>query len=73
MPFPRTLFILVLVASSAVPAAAHESRPGYLEFTEISPERYDILWKQPARGELILKMDRGNLSKKLKGYGLSGK
>jgi hydrogenase/urease accessory protein HupE len=48
-----TLLILCLPC----PAAAHESRPGYLELTEISPERYDIFWKQPARGEMILKMD----------------
>jgi hydrogenase/urease accessory protein HupE len=50
-------FLLLLVLCCACPAAAHESRPGYLELTEISPERYDIFWKQPARGELILKMD----------------
>ena len=48
---------ILLVLFVAVPAAGHESRPGYLEFTEISPERYDILWKQPARGEMILRMD----------------
>jgi hydrogenase/urease accessory protein HupE len=49
--------LILLALCGAGPAAAHESRPGYLELTEISPERYDILWKQPARGELILKMD----------------
>ncbi len=41
----------------ASPAAAHESRPGYLELTEISSGRYDFFWKQPARGDLILRMD----------------
>jgi hypothetical protein len=51
------IWLILLVLFSAVPAMAHESRPGYLEFTEISPARYDILWKQPARGEMILKMD----------------
>ena len=48
---------ILLVLFVAVPAAGHESRPGYLEFTEISTHRYDILWKQPARGEMILRMD----------------
>lgn len=54
----RSMTLVILVALlAAVPAAAHESRPGYLEFTEISTDRYDILWKQPARGDMILRMD----------------
>ena len=39
------------------PAEAHESRPGYLELSEISPGTFRVLWKKPARGEMILKID----------------
>ena len=39
------------------PAAAHESRPGYLEFRETSPGVFRVLWKKPARGEMILSID----------------
>jgi hydrogenase/urease accessory protein HupE len=54
----RPLVWLTLAALIfACPAAAHESRPGYLELTEISPGRYDLFWKQPARGDLVLAMD----------------
>ena len=49
--------LLLSALFCASPAAAHESRPGYLELTEISPERYDVFWKQPARGDLVLSMD----------------
>jgi hydrogenase/urease accessory protein HupE len=35
---------------------AHESRPGYLELREVSPGRYEVLWKQPAVGELVLRL-----------------
>ena len=38
-------------------AAAHEVRPGYLELREISPGVFSVLWKKPARGDLILKID----------------
>lgn len=30
-----------------VPAAAHEVRPAYLQVTEVSAGRFDVLWKQP--------------------------
>ncbi len=38
-------------------AAAHETRPGYLELRETSPSQYEVLWKQPAIGEMRLKLD----------------
>jgi hydrogenase/urease accessory protein HupE len=28
-------------------AAAHESRPAYMQVTEIAPQRYEILWRTP--------------------------
>ena len=39
------------------PVAAHESRPGYLEFRETSLGVFRVLWKKPARGEMILSID----------------
>ena len=38
-------------------AAAHEVRPGYLELREIGPGIFRVLWKKPARGDQILKID----------------
>jgi len=37
-------------------AVAHEVRPGYLEIREVAGDRYDIVWKVPARGEYRLSM-----------------
>src|SRR5271165_632208 len=40
----------------AAPAYAHESRPGYLELREVVEGRYEVLWKQPAVGDLVLQL-----------------
>src|SRR6266436_4080849 len=40
----------------AFPVHAHESRPGYLELREVSDGRYEVLWKQPAVGDLVLQL-----------------
>lgn len=51
----RSVFLLALfIVSWVYPADAHEVRPGYLELREVSPGRYDVLWKVPARGDLRL-------------------
>jgi len=47
----------VLVLAGLCTAQAHEARPGYLELRESSPGRYDVLWKQPVRGEYRLRLD----------------
>ena len=39
------------------PAAAHDARPGYLELRETEPDVFRVLWKKPARGEEVLKID----------------
>jgi len=62
MPRPSrsTLFLLaglVLFAGGPTPAAAHEVRPGYLELRETSPGVFRVLWKKPARGDMVLKID----------------
>jgi len=54
----RSIALVVIVAASlATGAQAHEARPGYLELRETAAGRYDMLWKGPARGELRLKLD----------------
>lgn len=35
---------------------AHEVRPAYLEIHERAPNRFDVLWKQPSRGALVLRL-----------------
>lgn len=37
-------------------ADAHEVRPAYLEIVETAPNRFDILWKQPSAGTLIVRL-----------------
>jgi hydrogenase/urease accessory protein HupE len=49
-------FTPVLLLLMATPAHAHESWPGYLELREISDGRYEMLWKQPAVGDLVLQL-----------------
>jgi hydrogenase/urease accessory protein HupE len=51
----RCLALVVLLIAAA-PACAHESRPGYLELREVSEGRYEVLWKQPAVGDLVLRL-----------------
>jgi len=42
-----TIGLLLVLFSGAAPAAAHESRPAYLEIKETSPGRYSVLWRTP--------------------------
>jgi hypothetical protein len=41
--------MLALLGAAALPAtlAAHEVRPAYLQLTEVSAGRFEVLWKQP--------------------------
>jgi len=51
----RLALLGILLAAS--PACAHESRPGYLEMREVAEGRYEVLWKQPAVGDLVLRLN----------------
>ncbi|MCY3965326.1 MAG: HupE/UreJ family protein [Acidobacteria bacterium] len=42
---------------TAVPANGHEVRPGYLELNEVEAGRFEVVWKQPRRGALLLLLD----------------
>jgi hypothetical protein len=46
----------VLILLTAAPVDAHEVRPGYLELREVLDGRYEVLWKQPAVGDLVLRL-----------------
>jgi hydrogenase/urease accessory protein HupE len=46
-------FFLLIVAL-ATGAAAHEIRPAYLQISEMEDGRFDVLWKVPQRGEMVL-------------------
>jgi hydrogenase/urease accessory protein HupE len=54
---PCILLALLFVLLMAAPAYAHESRPGYLELREVSDGNYEVLWKQPAVGDLVLRLN----------------
>jgi hydrogenase/urease accessory protein HupE len=45
---------LLFALGTAGNALAHEVRPGYLEIRQANPERLEVLWKVPARGEMRL-------------------
>ena len=48
------LALILQAALAAAPAAAHEVRPALLQITEQAPGRYEVLWKQPAVGDLAV-------------------
>jgi len=57
MRFSKFLFLcfsVCLLHSSVV--LAHESRPAYLEINESQANVFDITWRRPARGEMVLSM-----------------
>jgi hypothetical protein len=41
----------------ALPAAAHEIRPAFLQLREVQSEIYEVLWKTPAQGDLRLALN----------------
>ena len=55
MPFViRLLVALMMLFALPATGAAHELRPGFLEIAQTGPERYDIRFKVPARGDARL-------------------
>ncbi len=53
----RALLVLAAALALAAPAAAHETRPAYLELRQEDAETFAVLWKVPALGELRLALD----------------
>ena len=52
-----TILALGIALGAASSVRAHEVRPGYLELRQTTPERYEVLWKQPAQGTMILRLE----------------
>jgi hypothetical protein len=49
--------LAIVVSTLGLSAAhAHESRPAYLELTEIEPGVCDVVWKAPSRQGLVLRL-----------------
>jgi hypothetical protein len=53
----RISFACLLLAAVWRPAGAHEVRSGYLEIRATAPDRSQVLWKQPALGEMRSMID----------------
>jgi hydrogenase/urease accessory protein HupE len=53
----RLLLGLAASLVLAIAAAAHESRPAYLEIEEVAPERYAVLWRAPVRSGMPLPVE----------------
>ncbi len=49
-------FLLLVLFAAALPACAHEARPGYLDLREGARGEYDATWKQPANGDYAIRM-----------------
>lgn len=47
------LFLALLIGCSVW---AHEIRPAYLQITQIDDQNYQVLWKVPAMGDMVLKI-----------------
>jgi hypothetical protein len=52
----RAALLAGAVLVCAAHATAHELRPAYLELREVSADRFEVLWKVPARGEMPLSL-----------------
>ena len=52
----QPFFFLLLLASCAWSAFAHEVRPAYLQVRQTGSNTYEIFWKVPAQGDLRLSL-----------------
>ena len=53
----RSIFSVVMAVFIQGSAQAHEVRPSFLQLEQVAPQEFAILWKIPARGEAMLKLD----------------
>ena len=52
------LMTLLTVLLSAAQSNAHETRPAYLEITEQTKARYQVVWKRPIKRNRTIAMTR---------------
>lgn len=61
----RSVFLGIVLAICALlqSASAHESRPAYMQVTEVAPKRYEIVWRTPVlsgmRLPVVLRLPSG--------------
>jgi hypothetical protein len=53
----NVVLLLFFILLPAAPAYAHEQRPGYLELREKAAGHYEVVWKQPAVGDLVMRLN----------------
>ena len=51
------LLLALLFLGVPGPAAAHETRPGFLDLRETAPGVYSLLWKRPTGGEVEIRIN----------------
>lgn len=52
----RFLILITFLIISTAGTLAHEIRPAYLQIDQVSEDSYDILWKVPRRGDMVLSL-----------------
>lgn len=52
----RFLILITFLIISTAGSRAHEIRPAYLQIDQVSENSYDILWKVPRRGDMVLSL-----------------
>lgn len=57
MAFLARILLFLLPFLSFYTAQAHEVRPAYLEITEIAPDDIQVIWKQPIKDGMRLRID----------------
>lgn len=50
-PFSLIAIIVAIALCHGGIAKAHEVRPGYLQIKQVDDQKYDLLWKVPAKGD----------------------
>ena len=53
----RAACIFLLLAAFSGLAQAHEVRPAYLRIQQAAEEQFELLWRVPARGEMVLRLN----------------
>lgn len=50
------LFSTLIVLGTVCPALAHEMRPAYLQIQQLDETTYEVLWKIPRRGDMVIRL-----------------
>ena len=56
LPVPGRILLAIFAFIFALPAAAHETRPAYLELIEQRPSEWAVTWKQPVMDSQALRL-----------------